>query len=144
MKKILIVDDDNAITTIYRKSLENEGYTVNTCSDLKSTWSRIELEVPDLMILDVHLPDGNGVDFTEKIKLKYPQIIIIILTAHGSVKDGVRAIKLGAYNYIDKSEPRNHFFSLIQQSFSHDAIQDATKLTYHYETENKIIGSSVL
>lgn len=142
MKSILTIDDDNSIRVIFSRTLEGEGFKTYTAGTLKSGWEIIESKQPDLIILDVNLPDGNGVDFTEKVKIKYPQIIIIVLTGYGSIKDGVRAIKHGAFNYIDKSEPRNLLLTLINEAFQVNRVEAKPQLIYQYKHDDRIIGKS--
>ena len=68
--------------------------------------------VPDVVLCDVFLPDGNGVDFVVRLKKEFPMSEVILLTAHGNISDGVQAIKNGAFDYITKEIAKESHFQL--------------------------------
>ena len=67
----------------------------------------LQQEDPDVVLCDVELPDGNGVDMVERIKELAPMVEVILLTAYGNIPDGVQAIKNGAFAYITKGDDNN-------------------------------------
>ena len=71
-------------------------------ADCQSTLKQLKLHNPHVVLCDVFLPDGNGVDMVTTIKKLYPEVEVILLTAHGNIPDGVQAIKNGAFDYITK------------------------------------------
>ena len=72
--------------------------------------------VPDVVLCDVFLPDGNGVDFVVRLKKEFPMSEVILLTAHGNISDGVQAIKNGAFDYITKGDDNNRIIPLLSQA----------------------------
>lgn len=102
MGKILIVDDEDQIRKLLARMLELEGYEIYQAADCKTALSEMKRAVPDVVLCDVFLPDGNGVDFVVRLKKEFPMSEVILLTAHGNISDGVQAIKNGALDYITK------------------------------------------
>ncbi len=97
-----------------------EGFEVIETGDCKSGLKKIEQHAFDVVLCDVKLPDGNGVDLTIAIKEKSPQTEVILLTAYGNIPDGVQAIKNGAFDYIVKGDDNNKIIPLL-----HRAIEKA-------------------
>lgn len=97
-----------------------EGFEVIEAGDCKSGLKKIEQYAFDVVLCDVKLPDGNGVDLTLAIKEKSPQTEVILLTAYGNIPDGVQAIKNGAFDYIVKGDDNNKIIPLL-----HRAIEKA-------------------
>src|SRR5579884_3557067 len=99
---ILIVDDEIKLRELYDRILSLEGFKTFTAGNIKDGLAILDNEQIQLVITDVKLPDGDGVSFTEKIKKAYPLTEVILITAYSNVQDGVKAMKLGAYDYIAK------------------------------------------
>ena len=100
MDSILIIDDEPQIRKLLSRMMELEGYEVFQAADCQSTLKQLKLHNPQVVLCDVFLPDGNGVDMVTTIKKLYPELEVILLTAHGNIPDGVQAIKNGAFDYI--------------------------------------------
>ena len=99
--EILIVEDDKSINNILFYALKSEGYKPYSTFSLKEARDYININLPNLILLDLNLPDGNGFDLCKEINSKY-SIPIIILTAKNDVVDKVLGLKLGADDYITK------------------------------------------
>lgn len=93
-----------------------EGFEVIEAGDCKSGLKKIEQHAFDVVLCDVKLPDGNGVDLTIAIKEKSPQTEVILLTAYGNIPDGVQAIKNGAFDYIVKGDDNNKIIPLLHRA----------------------------
>ena len=116
MSKILIVDDEIQIRSLLVRMLELEGYEVCQAGDCKAAVKQLEVQSPDVVLCDVFLPDGNGVDLVLNIKKQAPNVEVILLTAHGNIPDGVQAIKNGAFDYITKGDDNNKIIPLISRA----------------------------
>jgi two-component system nitrogen regulation response regulator NtrX len=101
MARIFVVDDEEGICQILKTILEDEGYSVQTADRLYKARSLLDEETPDLLLLDIKMPDGDGLDFLESLQdgLRPP---VIVISGHGQIEDAVRAIKLGAYDFLEK------------------------------------------
>lgn len=116
MGKILIIDDEEKIRTLLSRIISLEGFDVIQASDLRNGKKRLEMSDIDVVICDVKLPDGSGVEFSKIIKDKYPSLEIILLTAYGNIEDGVQAIKNGAFDYITKGDDNNKIIPLVYRA----------------------------
>jgi len=116
LKKILIIDDEEKIRTLLSRIIGLEGFDVQQAGDCKTGLNKLEREDFDVILCDVKLPDGNGVELTKKIKDKFPLVEIILLTAYGNIPDGVQAIKNGAFDYITKGDDNNKILPLIHRA----------------------------
>ena len=101
-KKSLIVDDEAMIRLSLKKLFEKEGYTVLTASSGASALKILEGEMPEVVFLDVHLPDSSGIDLLKTIKEVTPEVEVVMITGHGDIKSSVEAMKMGAYDFLEK------------------------------------------
>jgi DNA-binding NtrC family response regulator len=115
-RKVLIIDDEERLRTLLSRIIGLEGYEVSHAADLKTGLRKLGAEDIDVVVCDVKLPDGNGVDFIKVVKDKYPVIEIILLTAYGNIEDGVQAIKNGAFDYITKGNDNNKIIPLLSKA----------------------------
>jgi two-component system nitrogen regulation response regulator NtrX len=99
---ILIVDDEEAIRTSLRSILEDEGYQVTVASNGQDALRIYGTEPPDLMILDIWMPEMDGLETLRRVKEFVPTTQVMMMSGHGSIETAVKAIKLGAYDYIEK------------------------------------------
>lgn len=116
VKKILIVDDEEKLRNLLARIISIEGFDVVQAGDCRSALKKMEHTDIDIVLCDVKLPDGNGVELTQKIKQTYPCVEIILLTAYGNIPDGVQAIKNGAFDYITKGDDNNKIIPLINRA----------------------------
>ena len=116
MNTILIIDDEEKIRTLLSRIISLEGFEVSQASDLKNAKKRLEMSEFDVVISDVKLPDGSGVEFSRIIKEKHPATEVILLTAYGNIPDGVQAIKNGAFDYITKGDDNNKIIPLVYKA----------------------------
>ena len=100
--KILVVDDDAAIRTVVGEALRREGYQVQAVGSVAAQAEALERFRPDLLITDVILPDGNGLDVVPKILARRPNLPIIVLSAQNTLTTAVRATEQGAFDYLPK------------------------------------------
>jgi DNA-binding NtrC family response regulator len=101
-ENVLIVDDEKLIRWSMRQKLESWNYQIAEAENLHEARSLVQRELPDLITLDMKLPDGSGIDFLKQIKQSHAEIPIIVITAFGVVDVAVQALKLGAYDFIEK------------------------------------------
>ncbi len=99
---LLIIDDEEAILETLQASLQDEGFVVQTLNDGSKTLDTIGTLVPDAVLLDIFMPNINGLDLLEKIKREYPVQPVIIISGYGTVPMAVDAIKKGARDFIEK------------------------------------------
>ncbi|MBI2000963.1 MAG: sigma-54-dependent Fis family transcriptional regulator [candidate division NC10 bacterium] len=99
---VLVVDDEHLIRWSLEQQLRRDGYTVLLAETGAEALSKAQAESPDLILLDVRLPDADGLEILERLRASDPESLVIMITAHGGVQSAVRAMKLGAYDYVIK------------------------------------------
>lgn len=116
MGKVLIIDDENQLRKLLSRIIGLEGYEVLQADSCKSGMKQLIGADPEVVLCDVYLPDGNGVDLVMEMKKIKPLVEIIMLTAHGNIPDGVQAIKNGAFDYITKGDDNNKIIPLLSMA----------------------------
>jgi len=101
-KTILVVDDEKEICTVLSDNLSQEGYWVFTAYNWKTALELVKKEKPDLVILDIRMPEMDGIEVLRRMKKIKKEIVVIMLTAYGTLETARKAMKLGAYDYITK------------------------------------------
>ena len=99
---ILVVDDEDGIRTSLRSILEDEGYQVAVASSGSEALKVCGTDPPDLMILDIWMPEMDGLETLRRVKEFVPMMQVMMMSGHGSIETAVKAVKLGAYDYIEK------------------------------------------
>ncbi len=99
---ILIVDDDVDILSVLMANLELHGFQTKTAQDWSSAEKELSISIPDLIILDIMLPDGNGIEICRTLRKRYPELPIVMLTARDKLSDKVIGLESGADDYIVK------------------------------------------
>lgn len=120
---ILIIDDEDQLRKLLSRLLALEGYTLHEASNVRAAMKLLEKEEIQVILSDVKLPDGNGVELVGSISTRYPEIETIVLTAYGNIADGVQAIKNGAFDYITKGDDNNRILPLVSKAMDKAHLQ---------------------
>lgn len=146
MTKILIIDDEPQIRTLLARIISLEGYEVVQAENIKVAIKQLGTITPDVVLCDVFLPDGNGVEFVPRIKSILPDSEVIMLTANGNIADGVKAIKNGAFDYLTKGDDNNRIIPLLSNAAEKVALKQKLKklekIINKQYTFDSIIGKS--
>lgn len=142
-KEILIIDDDEAITWVVKKALEPLGYKVTSRARLSSGLRAVK--DGQLILLDIVLPDGSGLDALKDIRSSHPDALVIMVTAHGKMESTIEAMKEGAYDYIEKPFDIEELKLNVEKAFRDMAMREELDkfrgLTAEAE-EPQIVGRS--
>jgi two-component system, NtrC family, response regulator len=143
---ILIIDDEEKLRTLLKRIIALEGFTIIEAGSLKAGFKILEKQPVDVVLCDVKLPDGNGVDFTLQVRNKFPSIELILLTAFGNIPDGVQAMKNGAFDYITKGDDNARIIPLLNKAMEKVRLQNRIRqlekqVGKKYSFDN-ILGSS--
>ncbi len=144
--RILVVDDDGSLRRVTQVQLEQSGYQVSTAADGNEALTILQKTPQDLVITDLKMPGLSGMDLLEKIRTEYPEIIVIMVTAFGTVETAVEAMKAGAYDYITKPVNLDELKLIISRALAHQRLLEEVRnlrasLDAKYGFEN-IIGRS--
>ncbi len=144
--KILVIDDEEFITRSLKQHLEKEGCEVVTAETGEEGIEIFKSDVPDIVILDLNMPGIGGIETLKSLKKINSDIIVIIITAHGDIETAVSAIKMGAYDFVEKPFELNRISVLIKKAS--ETVQLKREVNYFrgekYETYNfsNIVGES--
>ena len=146
MKKILIIDDEEKLRALTARIIGLEGFEVLQAGDCKSGLKKLEQQDIAIVLCDVKLPDGSGVDLTTTIRRQYPKTEVILLTAYGNIPDGVQAIKNGAFDYIVKGDDNTKIIPLLHRAIEKESLtQRIAQLEAQLDTKfsfEGVIGTS--
>jgi len=143
---ILIVEDEDRLRGLLRRIIGLEGYIVHEAGDCRTAWRVLGKEDIDVVVCDIRLPDGNGLDLTLGIKEKSSDIEIVLLTAHATIPDAVKAMRSGAFDYISKGDDNDKLLPLIANAVEKVRLQKRVaslqeRVKHAFSFEN-IIGDS--
>jgi two-component system response regulator AtoC len=147
MKSVLVIDDDPLIRKTLTSYLSKKGFEAVAAEDGEEGIQKYEEHIPDLVILDIRLPDVDGLEVLGRIREKNPNASIIIMTAYDDMKTTIEAIKLGAFEYLVKPLDYVELDLTIDKAFQIRSLED--KVSYLLEEKQKeytidnIIGRSV-
>lgn len=113
---ILVVDDEADLRRLLGRTLELEGYAVLSAADAERALETLQKQLVDVVITDVRMPGMSGVDLVREVKAAYPHTEIICLTAYGRVSDGVEAMRLGAYDFLEKDNYRSKIIPVLARA----------------------------
>jgi DNA-binding NtrC family response regulator len=145
-KRILVVDDDESLQWVTQAQLQQSGYDVAAVPDAASALEQIRNASPDLVITDLKMPGMSGLDLLKEIRADYPEIIVIMVTAFGTVENAVEAMKAGAYDYITKPVNIDELRLIVNRGLEHVDLREEVRvlrssLDKKYGFEN-ILGES--
>jgi two-component system NtrC family response regulator len=143
---ILIIDDEKKLNDLLSRIIGLEGFRVLQAYTGKDGLKLLEQEDVLVVLSDVKLPDVNGIDLVKTIKAKKPYVEVINLTAYGTIGDGVKSIKNGAFNYIVKGDDNDKIIPLLNKAVEKAQLQqiafNADKKTSSKTNFTQIIGKS--
>lgn len=144
--KILVIDDEKLLRWSLEQSLSKEGFTVVTAENGTDGLRIYFEELPDIVLLDIHLPDISGISILEEIKKESKDAVVIMITAFGDIQTAVKTIKVGAYDFVEKPFNMDKLKILIGKaletfSLRKEVSQFRSQLSKQYGFDN-IIGKS--
>ncbi len=126
-RKILIVDDERPILMTLEALLGRRGYGTETAATASQASKILQTAPPSLVLLDLQLPDTDGFDMLDRIKSEFPDLPVIILTAHDTLNNAIESIKRGAYHFISKPYAPEELLSLVEKALEKQSLLRETK-----------------
>ncbi|MEE8528744.1 MAG: sigma-54 dependent transcriptional regulator [Gammaproteobacteria bacterium] len=133
---VLIIDDEPDICELLSITLKRMDLKTDTCGDLSSARSLLESNAYDLCLTDMKLPDGNGLDLVDWMQKHVPSIPVAVITAHGNVESAVKALKLGAFDFVSKPLDLKDLRSIVSTALRLKGSDG------YGEQETELLGSS--
>lgn len=143
--RILVVDDEESIRTVLRTLLSRLGYEVTTATNGVEALECLSAETLDVVLTDLRMPKMDGMTLLEKIVNHYPDIPVVVLTAHGSVDTAVEAIKRGAFDFLSKGCDNDDVARVVAKALATHALRTATPQVSQRKAQGGrfgLIGSS--
>ena len=140
---ILIVDDEPRVRESIRSILEDEGYSVIEASDGQEGLARVAADKPDSVLLDIWMPDLDGIEVLRGIKQVDSDLPVIIMSGHGTIETAVKAAKLGAYDFLEKPLSIDKLELVLRNALSQRALLEKNRaLKSDGESESEFVGVS--
>ena len=127
MAQILVIDDERPILLTLEALLGRHGYQVETSGTASHGLRLLRTKSPDLVLLDLQLPDAEGLQTLDQIKAESPETQVIILTAHDSLSNAIESIKRGAFHFISKPYAPEELLSLVEKALEKELLLRETK-----------------
>ncbi len=141
--RVLIIDDEMNICLSLKNILEDEDYICEYALNSKNGMHKVESFSPDVILLDVRLDGANGIDVLKEIKESNPEIIVIMISGHSGIKEAVQAMRLGAYDFLEKPLSLTKIRVIIKKALDYKNIKrDYHRLKTDLDQQYKIIGHS--
>src|SRR3989440_8859365 len=119
---VLIIDDERPILVTLEALLQRHGYQVDTAPTASQGLKLLKTKSPSLVLLDLQLPDAEGLETLDRIKTELPDMHVIILTAHDSLHNAIESIKRGAYHFISKPYAPEELLSLVEKALEKQSL----------------------
>ena len=143
MKTVLIVDDDPSIRETVAETLHYDGYKTLAASTGAEGLTMAERQRPDVMLLDVKMPGMDGFEVLQRLKASAIDVPVIVISGHGDIDTAVQAVKLGAYDFMEKPMERGRLMVTIRNCLDHhQAMADRSVLQTQTGHRNPIVGDS--
>jgi DNA-binding NtrC family response regulator len=124
---ILVIDDEPAILKVMEANLKREGYGVHTAENAVAALEKLQVESFDTIIVDYLMPELTGLDLIEKIKRLKIDVPVIVVTAHGTIEQAVKAMKMGAANYLTKPVNYDELLSVVKNAVDQHTLKEEVK-----------------
>ncbi len=140
---ICIVDDEPGILNSLSSILEDEGYQVVVASNGVDGMKVVRSEAPDLVLLDIWMPEMDGLETLKRLRSQFPGILVVMMSGHGSIETAVKATKLGAYDYLEKPLDLEKVTILVRNALHQRKLEEENlNLRIQVERRFELIGSS--
>ena len=124
MKPVWIIDDDRSIRWVFEKALAREGIPFKVFSSAQESLASLDSSTPQVVVSDIRMPGGSGLDLLQKIKERHPGVPVIIMTAYSDLESAVAAFQGGAFEYLPKPFDVDHAIDLIRRATDESLRQD--------------------
>jgi len=125
---LLLVDDDDAFRGVMSEELKRLGYQVRTASSGKEALETLKDQGPEIVLLDLRLPDLSGLEVLPLLKEEQPSCEVIMLTGHGSIDSAIESVRLGAFDYLAKPCPLDELQIRIERALEHRAVHERASI----------------
>ncbi len=143
--QVLVVDDESSIRRLAEKELSSERRCITTVGSIAEARRAFSKDAFDIVLLDMQLPDGHGMDLLAYFQEQAPEVQVVIITGFGDVDDAVQAMKLGAYDYITKPYALDRLTLIMEKAYQRTCLQRENRLLRQAHSDRatpKLVGQS--
>jgi DNA-binding NtrC family response regulator len=127
-EQILVVEDEKGMRQYLEKLLIRNNYEVVLTANGQEAIDFVKTDIPDLILTDIKMPKMDGIEFLEKVKKIYAQIPVVMMTAHGTMENAIKAMKLGAYDYVNKPFDIDEILIVIDKALERKRLEDENQV----------------
>lgn len=140
MKRVLIVDDEENIGRSLKLILERDGYSAGTC--VTAAEAKAHTQRPDVYLIDVRLPDGNGIDLVRWFRANDVTAPILMISGHGTIAEAVEATRAGAFDFLEKPLSREKVLLSLKNALEESKLREENRLLKEIAGAGRMIGTS--
>ena len=141
-EQVWVVDDDSAIRWVIEKSLASANISCNSFASAESLWQALDVEQPHVILSDIRMPGTDGITLLERIQRHYPELPVIIMTAHSDLDSAVTAYQSGAFEYLPKPFDVDDVIGLVQQALARSESKATSSEPQEDVVTPEIIGAA--
>ena len=142
---VLVVDDEPSIGKLLKKELSSPARSIQTAETAHQAREMLRRSIFEVVILDLRLPDADGLDLLVEVRQHLPDVEVIIITGHGNIDSAVEAMKLGAYDYITKPFNLEELELIVERAYQRACLRFENRQLKHTQNQDKpqqIVGNS--
>ena len=141
-KPVWIIDDDRSIRWVFEKALQREGIDFVSFTSVPEVEAALEHSMPQVVVSDIHMPGGSGLDLLQQLKSRFPKLPVIIMTAYSDLESAVAAFQGGAFEYLPKPFDVDHAIELIRRAVDESMRVDEAAAAVQIEGVPEILGQA--
>jgi DNA-binding NtrC family response regulator len=126
-KRVLVVDDEEGLRRVTQLKLQQAGYEASTAADGQSALDLLSRHPQDLVITDMKMPGMSGIELLRRIREEYPEIIVIVVTAFGTIESAVEAMRIGAFDYVIKPINSDALKLVVSRALEHHRLREEVR-----------------
>src|SRR5436305_11522197 len=142
MPRLLVVDDEPVICQSFQWVFGPAGVEVLTAGTVEEGWRRVQNDRPDVIVLDLQLPDGSGMELFERVRATDPKRPVVFITAHGTTDTAIEAMKRGAFDYLVKPVALDRLSQLLEPAFEAARLMHVPAVLPAEDAGDRIVGRS--
>jgi len=144
MPTLLVIDDEESVRYSFRRVFESEEVQVLTAATASEGLDLVRYHAPDVVVLDLQLPDRSGLELFEQIHADDPKRPVLFITAHGTTETAIEAMKGGAFDYLVKPVDLDRLSKLIERAFEAARLMRVPAVLPAEDKEDRIVGRSLV
>ena len=136
--RILVVDDEAVLRQLLVEYFQDNGFEINTAGNASDAYSLLLQESYDVILTDVKMPDEDGISLLGRVRQKWPEIPVVLMTGHAQLEMAIEALKIGAFDFVQKPFRLDYMVKIVERAVNYARLQRLER-NYHAELEETVI-----